>query len=173
MHWMTPNWTWTLNSQKYPIYSKYLPLRSIFWSVSLYGQRFRRFRTFYPSPLTTMLHGQKKNKKKLPKIQNFKFHYSFNNFVRDPPKGYTWILGTKSGVLFQRRCRLKLLPPYCPMLTETKTNWQKSKIWNFTILWAILVETLPRSMHDFFGVNVMCTFTGDVVWIFFSHVVQC
>ena len=25
MHRMTPNWTWTLNSQKYPVYTKYLP----------------------------------------------------------------------------------------------------------------------------------------------------
>ena len=36
MHQMTPNWTWTLNSQKYTIYTKYLPLRPKFWSVSLY-----------------------------------------------------------------------------------------------------------------------------------------
>ncbi len=32
------------------------------------------------------------------------------------------ILGSKSGVFFQRRCRLKLLHPYGPMLTETKTK---------------------------------------------------
>ncbi len=30
MHRMTPNWTWKLNSQNYPTYSKYLPLRSKF-----------------------------------------------------------------------------------------------------------------------------------------------
>ena len=35
------------------------------------------------------------------------------------------ILGSKSGVLFQRRCRLKLLPPYGPMLTKTKTKLAK------------------------------------------------
>ena len=31
-----PNWTWTLNSQKYPVYTDYLHQRPKFWSVSLY-----------------------------------------------------------------------------------------------------------------------------------------
>ncbi len=30
-----------------------------------------------------------------------------------------------------------------------------------------LVETLPRSMHEFLGVNLLCTFRGDVVRLFF------
>ena len=37
MHRMTPNWTWRLDSQKYSIYTQYLPLRSKFSSVSLYN----------------------------------------------------------------------------------------------------------------------------------------
>ncbi len=32
-----PNWTWTLNSQKYSIYTKYLHVRPKFCSVSFYG----------------------------------------------------------------------------------------------------------------------------------------
>ncbi len=35
MHRKTPNWTWTLNSQNYPVYTKYFPQRSKCWSVSL------------------------------------------------------------------------------------------------------------------------------------------
>ena len=35
------------NCQKYPIYTKYLPLRSKFWSVLLYFERFPRHHTFY------------------------------------------------------------------------------------------------------------------------------
>ena len=31
-----PNWTSKLNSQNHPVYTKYLPQRSTFWSVSLY-----------------------------------------------------------------------------------------------------------------------------------------
>ncbi len=31
-----PNWTWTLNSQIYCLYTKHLPLRPKFWSISLY-----------------------------------------------------------------------------------------------------------------------------------------
>ena len=41
MHWMTPNWTGTLNSQKYPVYTKDLPPRPKFWSAffKIYGRR--------------------------------------------------------------------------------------------------------------------------------------
>ncbi len=101
MHRMTPNWTWTLDSQKYPVYMKYLPLRPKCWSVSLYGQRFPTYRTFNHSPLTTMSNGQKKKKKKKNRKiwKNLEFQISllFNNFVRDPPQEYTWILRSKSG----------------------------------------------------------------------------
>ena len=43
------------------------------------------------------------------------------------------------------------------MLTKNnkKKNWLKSKIANFTILLTNLVETLPRSMHDFWGGNLI------------------
>ncbi len=78
-----------------------------------------------------MLNGQKKEQKILPKIQNFKFHYSLNNFGRDPPQEYPWILGSKSGVFFQRGCRLKLLLPYAPMLAKTKKKKKMAKIQNF------------------------------------------
>ncbi len=38
MHRVTPNWTWSHNSQKYSIYRyiKHLPQRPRFWSLSLY-----------------------------------------------------------------------------------------------------------------------------------------
>ena len=43
MHWMNPNWTWTLNSQNYSRYTKYLPPRPKYWSVSLYDYPFLRY----------------------------------------------------------------------------------------------------------------------------------
>ncbi len=43
MHRMTPNWNWTFNSQKYPVYAKCLLLKPKLWSVSLYDQRFSRY----------------------------------------------------------------------------------------------------------------------------------
>ena len=58
---MTPNSTWTLNTQSYPVYTEYLYQRPKFWSVSLHDQRFPRHRTFYHSPLTPILN-IKKNK---------------------------------------------------------------------------------------------------------------
>ncbi len=69
----------------------------------------------------------------MPKIQYFKFYYYFNNFGRDPPQEYTWILGSKSGAYFQRRWRLKLLLQYGPtcMLAQTKKKICKSP--NFQI----------------------------------------
>ena len=43
----SPNWTRTIKSQKFPMYTKYLPLRSKFRSDLLYDQRFPRYHTFY------------------------------------------------------------------------------------------------------------------------------
>ncbi len=62
VHQMTSKWPWTLKSQKYFAYNKYLPLRLKFSPVSLNRQRFAIYRTFYNSPLIPMLNGQKKNK---------------------------------------------------------------------------------------------------------------
>ena len=114
MHRVTSNWTWPLNSQKYTMYTKYLPMRSKFWPLSLCDQRFPRYCTFYNSPLTAMLKVQKQNKKK-------------------------------------KKC-------------------QKSKNWNFTILYTTLLETLSRSMPKKLGANLLCSFGPDVGF-FFSHMV--
>ena len=40
IHGITPNWTWTLNSQKYSTYTKYLPLRPIFFFFFFFFGRF-------------------------------------------------------------------------------------------------------------------------------------
>ncbi len=100
-----------------PNFSPFCSTTSLFW----------RYRT-----LTTTLNRPKKNKRK--RIQNLKFRKHFNNCGRYPPQKYTWIFGNKCGVYFQRRCGLKVLLPCCPILTKTNKTWQKSKIWNFTIL---------------------------------------
>ena len=41
MHRMTPSWTWRLNSQKYSIYTKYLPLSPKFHPLRSTTSRFR------------------------------------------------------------------------------------------------------------------------------------
>ena len=46
VHRMTLSWTLTLNSQKYSIYNKYLPLRPKFWSVLLYDYPFPRYNMY-------------------------------------------------------------------------------------------------------------------------------
>ncbi len=43
---MTPNWIWTLNTQNYSVYIKYLPQRSKFWCVLLYDYPFPRYNTY-------------------------------------------------------------------------------------------------------------------------------
>ena len=40
---MTSDWLWNLNSQKCPIYNKYVPPRNIFGSVLLYDKPFSRY----------------------------------------------------------------------------------------------------------------------------------
>ncbi len=44
MYRLTSDWVWNLNSQKYLIYTKQLPLRPKFWFVLLYNRRFSRFK---------------------------------------------------------------------------------------------------------------------------------
>ncbi len=66
----------------------------------------------------------KKKKKKKPKIQDFKFHNSFNKFGRDCSWECTPILGSESGANFQNICRLKPLLLYSPLLTNIKAKVQ-------------------------------------------------
>ena len=53
-HRMPPNWTWTLNSQKYPVYTKYVLLRPKFWSGLLYDQPFSRYKVVDKSEISEM-----------------------------------------------------------------------------------------------------------------------
>ncbi len=46
---------------------------------------------------------------------------------------------------------------------RTRKKCQKSKIWNFTILYTTLIETLLMSITEFCGANLLCTFRQDVV----------
>ena len=48
-----PNLTWTHNSQKYPVYTKYLPLRQKIWSLTLYDQPFPRYKDVKNRKCTT------------------------------------------------------------------------------------------------------------------------
>ena len=47
---------------------------------------------------------------------------------------------------------------------KKKTFSKKFKNSNFTILWTTLVETLPKSIHEFWGAILVCSFTGNFVW---------
>ncbi len=78
-------WPWTLNSQQYPVYTRYIPPRSKFWPVLLYDHSkiSHIYTPFYNSPLTTMLNSpiptpthtqRKEQRKKFPKIQRFIIH---------------------------------------------------------------------------------------------------
>ena len=125
MHWVIPNWTWTFLTVKstLAIYTKYLPMRSKFWSVSLYDQGFPRYCTFYNTPLTNMLNVPPPKKK--PKIQNLKFHNSLYNFGRDPSWEYAWFFWSKSVLHFQTRCRLRVFSPIWSHVNENEEKWAK------------------------------------------------
>ncbi len=67
-----------------------------------------------------------------------------------------------------------VLPPP-PRKEKNKKTCQKSKIWNFTLLYTTLVDSLLRSMPEFWGANLLCTFRQDVAWSWYfffiwSHV---
>ncbi len=75
-------------------------------------------------------------------------------YGRDPPQGYSWILGSKSGVFFQREISFETFAPIWSHVTEIQTKRKKmakSIMSNFTILWTTFVEILPGSMYDFWG----------------------
>ena len=124
---MTPNQTWTLNSQKYPIYTIHLPQRPKFWSVLALRPAVSKISYILQFPIDYHVKRPNKEQKKLPKIQS-----CFSNFGRDPPHQYAWFLGVNLMRTF-RRCRLKFFLPYGPMLTKTKKKKivenQKFKFW--------------------------------------------
>ncbi len=83
------------------------------------------------------------------KIQNFKFHNSFNNYGWDPIQEYSRLWGSKSGMFFRMRCR-----------------WQRNnmaKIQNLKFHNSVnnLVETLPGSMHDFWEL-IWCVLSEEI-----------
>ena len=105
---------------------------------------------------------EKEQKKNLQKIRNLKFHnttlpMSMHEFV-----GANLLCSFRQDVVWSFFSDMVR-----PMLMKTKKNWQKCKIWNFVNLYTTLVEPIPRSMHGLLGVNLWCTFRGDVVWSFF------
>ncbi len=65
----------------------------------------------------------------------------------------------------------EVFSPIWSHVNENEKKCQKSNIWNFASLYTTLADTLSRSMHEFLGVNLLCTFRGDV-WNFFSHLVH-
>ncbi len=144
MHRMTPNWSWTLNSQKYSIYTKYLPLRYKFLSVSLYALPFPRYKVVNMVknwkctewPQTELEHLTAKST--LCTVNTYPWGPNFGPFC-----------STASG--FEDIAHFNH-SPLTTMLNgqkKNKKNCQKSKIWNFTILLTTLLETLPRSIHEF------------------------
>ena len=118
-------------------------------------------------------HPRKKRTKEIAKNPKFKISQFFIQLWLPLTRSMHDFLGANLFCVFRQDVFEVFSPIWSHVNENEKKKWQKSKIWNFTILWATLVETLPRSMHDFLGVNVMCTFRGDVVWNFFSHMVPC
>ena len=63
-----------------------------------------------------------------------------------------------SYIAYLKSTNEKGILPYRPILTQTKKKMPK--IQN--------LETLPRSMHVFFGVNLLCALRGGVIRSFIS-----
>ncbi len=153
---MTPNWTWTLNSQKYPVHTKDYPWGPNF-AVSLYDQRFpiARYRTFYNTPLTPMLNGHKKNN--LPKIEISQF------FIQLWQRPFLGICLN----FWEQICRVlsdKMFEVFSPKWPHVNENDKKKRNWQNYTLYNCGRDS-PYKYAWMNGVNLLCTFRGDV-WIF-------
>ncbi len=73
---------------------------------------------------------------------------SLYKFGRDHSYQYAYILESRFVVHFLTRCCLKFFLPYGGMLTKTKKMAFRQSLYN------LLVETLPKSIHGFLGVNM-------------------
>ena len=166
LHRMTSDCLWTSNGKKFSVYmyTKYLIIRPKFCFLLLYGQLFSRYRTFYDSPLTTMLSGHKKRmKKKMPKIQNLNFTILLTTLVETMARsihvhdvfGANLVYSFGGDVVWNF---------YSHVVTCWRKRNKNGKNPKFEIS-QLLVDTLPRSMYDFIGVNTMCTVRGHV-WFF-------
>ncbi len=167
MHRMIPNWTWTLNSQNYPVYTTYLlqrpnlvrfALRLTVSGIHVQGRKKSEMHRVTPNWTSTF-----NSQIKYPMYTNYPWGPNFGPFRSTvPTRGFQDIAHF-------------IVPHWLPSRTSRKGKkiyCQRSKIRNFTILYTTLVETLPRSMHDFVGANLLYTFRQDVVWNFFSDMAR-
>ena len=158
---MTTNWNWTLNSQKYSLYTKYLPTEA---------QMFVRFALRLA---VSELQGHQE-----PEMSRMTPNWTWTLDSRNYP-AYTKYLPKRpkfwSVLLYDQRfsrCHTFYNSPFTPMphlLLPPPQKVQKKcqKIQYFI--------QLPMSMHEFLGANLLCTFRQDVALKFFlpygwSHV---
>ena len=123
---ITTDWLWTRTGEKYPIYTRYLPM----WP------KFSSFFQLSHILQFPMLSGQKKNKKTTTTKTHTKKSICLNFTI-------LWTTWWRSSigvsiicmnfvgefdVHFQKRCRLKFVLPYGPMLRKRKQNWKNKTI---------------------------------------------
>ncbi len=157
---MTPNWPWTLQRQ-ITLYlynncsqvSNFTLFRSTTSRFGVTGH----FETRAPNNLQMTLNTTRSEVQK---------YTTYVLLVSQSPK--CW-----SVLLYDQRfpwCSTFYNSPLTPKLNAAKRTKKmpKIQIWKFTILFTNLVETLLRSMPEFWRANLLCTFKQDVVWSFFS-----
>ncbi len=155
MHEITSNWTWTLITVKSTLYTLNTPEAQILVRFTV--------------------------RLSVSEIQGCQI----SEMYRMAPN-WTWTLNSQKYSIYTlntyRWGPNFVLPHWLPYETVKKKKRTKKKkieeeqkfnILNFSILVATLVEALPRSIHEFKGANLVCSFRGDVVWNFYHHMVQC
>ncbi len=147
MHRMTPEWNWT--HQKYPICTKYL-------SPLLYNQLFSRYKVVknrnigYIHRITCNWHS------KLGIIGGL---YTLTTY----PRG-------------SNLSPFALRPYFLDIAHLLKRGKRMLKLQNIKIRNSKFRHSFIKNCyrkHEFWGVNLMCTFKGDIVWKFYSHMVTC
>ncbi len=175
IHRTTTEWPWTLNSEKYPYtlstshtphtHPHPHPPRSKFWPVSLYNRLFLRYKIVERRNVTNTGNDLRMTLNTLTVKVPWKL--SMPSIL---PMGAIFWLGSPHEQPLSRyhafyNSRLTTMPNTPKMNTKICTKFEIS------LFLTTLVETIPMRIHDFWGVNLACTWREDVVWNFFSRMV--
>ncbi len=150
---------------------EHLTVKSTLYTLNTYlwGPNFGPFRPTASRFRDTKLSKSEKNRKSTEWLQNELEHLTAKITL------YTLNTYPRYLILVRRFPRYRTF--YNSALTpqkEQKKIAKNPKFEQLWILWTTLVQTLPGSMHEFLGANLLCMYFQTRCCLnFFSHVVPC
>ncbi len=178
---MTSDWPWTFNGQKYLYTLNPYPrgldfclfrsttsrCRDLRWQIGNHWMTLKVQILVWLLPTICEEHG-------CQKLQMHDWHQGALEHYRSKVPLYTKYLTLRPKVwsfsLHEQTFSRYRTFYNSPVITTVKTlkteqNCRNLNIWNLILsILTILVETLPRSIDESWGINLLCTFRGGVVW---------